>query len=66
MVALHHQMIGAPWRTRKRPVARRKHVLGPLVDAGAELILSGHTHQGAVSERHEFEVWSEGQPGRSS
>jgi len=63
MVAMHHQMIGAPWRTRKRPVARRNHVLGALVDAGAELIVSGHTHQGAVAERHEFEVWSEGQPG---
>lgn len=55
---LHHQLTGAPWRTRKRPVARRSHVLGSLVDAGAELILSGHIHQGAVSERHEFEVWS--------
>src|SRR6266496_1932774 len=27
-----------------------------LVDAGAELILAGHIHQAAVSERHEFEV----------
>jgi len=63
MVALHHQLGGAPWRTRKRPVARRNHVLGALVDAGAELIVSGHTHQGAVAERHEFEVWSEGQRG---
>jgi 3',5'-cyclic AMP phosphodiesterase CpdA len=63
MVALHHQLTGAPWRTRKRPVARRSHVLGALVDAGAELIVSGHTHQGAVAARHEFEVWSEGQRG---
>jgi 3',5'-cyclic AMP phosphodiesterase CpdA len=63
MVALHHQQIGAPWRTRKRPVAHRNHVLGALVDAGAELIVSGHTHQGAVAERHEFEVWTEGQQG---
>ena len=31
-------------------------VLAGLVDAGAELILAGHIHQGAVSERHEFEV----------
>ena len=60
---LHHQLTGAPWRTRKRPVARRSHVLGALVDAGAELILSGHIHQGAVSERHEFEIWNEGQHG---
>jgi 3',5'-cyclic AMP phosphodiesterase CpdA len=63
IVALHHQLGGAPWRTRKRPVARRDHVLGTLVDAGAELVVSGHTHQGAVAERHEFEVWSENQLG---
>jgi 3',5'-cyclic AMP phosphodiesterase CpdA len=61
MVALHHQLSGAPWRTRKRPVARRDRVLGALVDAGAELIVSGHTHQAAVAERHEFEVWADGQ-----
>ena len=56
VVALHHQMVGAPWRTKKKPVARRTHVLGTLVDCGAELIIGGHIHQGAVSERHEFEV----------
>src|SRR5581483_5121434 len=46
------------WRPRKRPVARRLHVLATLVDAGAELILAGHIHQAAVSERREFEVSS--------
>jgi 3',5'-cyclic AMP phosphodiesterase CpdA len=56
VAVLHHQMIGAPWRTRKKPVARRNHVLATLVDSGAELILGGHIHQGTVSERHEFEV----------
>jgi 3',5'-cyclic AMP phosphodiesterase CpdA len=56
VVALHHHLTGAPWRSRKRPVARRSHVLAALVDAGAELILAGHIHQGAVSERREFEV----------
>jgi 3',5'-cyclic AMP phosphodiesterase CpdA len=56
VAALHHHLIGAPWRSRKKPVARRSHVLAALVDAGAELILAGHIHQGAVSERHEFEV----------
>ena len=56
VVTLHHHLIGAPWRSRKKPVARRSHVLASLVDAGAELILAGHIHQGAVSERHEFEV----------
>jgi 3',5'-cyclic AMP phosphodiesterase CpdA len=58
VVALHHHLTGAPWRTRKRPVARRSHVLGWLVDAGVELVLAGHTHQSAVSERREFEVVS--------
>ena len=62
VVAMHHQLIGAPWRTRKRPVAHRNDVLAALLDAGAELILSGHTHQGALAERHEFEAWA-GQPG---
>ena len=56
VVALHHHLIGAPWRSRKRPVSRRSEVLAGLVDAGAELILAGHIHQAAVSERHEFEV----------
>jgi hypothetical protein len=31
-------------------------VLRSLVAAGADLILAGHIHQAAVSERHEFEV----------
>jgi 3',5'-cyclic AMP phosphodiesterase CpdA len=56
VATLHHHLIGAPWRSRKKPVSRRSHVLAGLVDAGAELILAGHIHQGAVSERHEFEV----------
>jgi 3',5'-cyclic AMP phosphodiesterase CpdA len=57
VVVLHHHMIGAPWRAaRKRPVSRRNKVLRALVEAGADLILAGHIHQAAVSERHEFEV----------
>jgi 3',5'-cyclic AMP phosphodiesterase CpdA len=56
VVTLHHHLIGAPWRSRKKPVSRRSHVLASLVDAGAELILAGHIHQAAVAERHEFEV----------
>ncbi|HET8528931.1 MAG TPA: metallophosphoesterase [Gaiellaceae bacterium] len=57
VVVLHHHMIGAPWRAaRKRPVSHRNEVLRSLVAAGAELILAGHIHQAAVSERHEFEV----------
>lgn len=58
VVVLHHHLLGAPWRSRKKPVARRSAVLAALVDAGAELILAGHIHQAAVSERHEFEVVS--------
>ena len=56
VVVLHHQLLGAPWRSRKAPVRDRSGVLGALVDAGADLILGGHIHQAAVSERHEFEV----------
>jgi 3',5'-cyclic AMP phosphodiesterase CpdA len=56
VVVLHHHLIGAPWRSRKKPVARRNHVLAALVDAGADLILAGHIHQAAVSARYEFEI----------
>jgi 3',5'-cyclic AMP phosphodiesterase CpdA len=61
VAVLHHHLIGAPWRAaRKRPVSRRNRVLRALVDAGADLILAGHIHQAAVSERHEFEVVGDG------
>jgi 3',5'-cyclic AMP phosphodiesterase CpdA len=63
VVALHHQLVNAPWRTRKRPVARRARVLGRLVDFGAELIVGGHVHQGTVAERHEFAVLGDGERG---
>ena len=33
-------------------------MLAALVDAGAELVLAGHIHQAAISERREFEVVS--------
>jgi 3',5'-cyclic AMP phosphodiesterase CpdA len=56
MVAVHHHLLGAPWRTLKRTIANRSSVLGALVDAGAELIVSGHVHQSAIGERREFEV----------
>lgn len=62
VAVLHHQLIGAPWRTRKRPVARRNDVLVALANAGANLILSGHIHQATVATRHEFEL-PEGAPG---
>jgi 3',5'-cyclic AMP phosphodiesterase CpdA len=57
VAVLHHHMLGAPWRaSRKLPVSHRNQVLHALVRAGADLILAGHIHQAAVSERHEFEV----------
>lgn len=58
IAVLHHHLLGAPWRSRKKPVARRNRVLAALVDAGAELILAGHIHQATVSERREFEIAS--------
>jgi 3',5'-cyclic AMP phosphodiesterase CpdA len=61
VAVLHHHLLGAPWRTAKRTIANRSSVLGGLVDAGAELIVSGHVHQSAVAERREFEV----APGRT-
>jgi 3',5'-cyclic AMP phosphodiesterase CpdA len=60
IVTLHHHLVGAPWRTRKRPVAKRNRVLAALVEAGAELILAGHIHQAAISERREFELGADG------
>ena len=56
VVAVHHHLLGAPWRSRKRTIANRSTVLGALVDAGAELVLSGHVHQSTIGERREFEV----------
>ena len=63
IVVLHHHMIGAPWRSRKKPVARRNNVLGSLVAAGADLVVAGHIHQAAISERHEFEISRGGERG---
>ena len=62
VAVLHHQLLGAPWRTRKRPVARRGTVLTALAEAGADLIASGHIHQAAAAARSEFEVFAG--PGR--
>jgi 3',5'-cyclic AMP phosphodiesterase CpdA len=60
IVALHHHLLGAPWRSRKRPVSKRNRVLGGLVDAGAELVLAGHIHQSTIAERREFELSAPG------
>lgn len=54
VVALHHHLLGAPWRTGKRSVPARSRVLAALAAAGAELVVSGHTHQSVVAESREF------------
>jgi 3',5'-cyclic AMP phosphodiesterase CpdA len=56
VVVLHHHLCSAPWRTAKRPVFRRTHVLAAMAEAGADLVLSGHVHQSSVVARGEFEV----------
>ncbi len=62
VAVLHHHLLGAPWRSRKRPVARRDEVLDALAAAGAELILGGHTHQAEVGERRDFAVAAAAEP----
>jgi 3',5'-cyclic AMP phosphodiesterase CpdA len=56
VVVLHHHLCSAPWRTAKRPVFRRTHVLATMAEAGADLVLSGHVHQSSVVARGEFEI----------
>jgi 3',5'-cyclic AMP phosphodiesterase CpdA len=60
IAVLHHHVLGAPWRSRKKPVARRNMVLARLVESGAQLVLAGHIHQSTVAERREFEVSTPG------
>jgi 3',5'-cyclic AMP phosphodiesterase CpdA len=60
IAVLHHHLLGAPWRSRKKPVAKRNLVLAKLVESGAELILAGHIHQSTMAERREFEVATPG------
>ena len=60
LVAIHHQLAGAPWRMRKLPLIARSRVLARLADAGAEVIIGGHTHQAMVGERRDFEVLGAG------
>jgi 3',5'-cyclic AMP phosphodiesterase CpdA len=60
VVAFHHHLLGPPWRSRKKPVAKRNLVLAGLVEAGADLILAGHIHQSTIAERREFEISTPG------
>lgn len=60
VAVLHHHVLGAPWRSRKKPVADRNTVLAKLVESRAQLVLAGHIHQSTVAERREFEVSTPG------
>ena len=60
IVVFHHHLLGAPWRSRKKPVAKRNRVLALLVEAGADLVLAGHIHQSTIAERREFEISTPG------
>ncbi len=62
VAVLHHHLLGAPWRTRKKPLARRDEVLAELATAGVQLILGGHTHQADVGERRDFLVAAAADP----
>lgn len=57
VVALHHHLAGAPWRTsRKFPLKDRDDALRAFAAAGAELVVGGHIHQSTTIERHEIEA----------
>jgi 3',5'-cyclic AMP phosphodiesterase CpdA len=56
VAVLHHQLVGAPWRWRKLPLAARTRVLGRLAAGGVELVLGGHIHQATVVTRSDFQV----------
>lgn len=55
VVALHHHLASAPWRTGKRPIPRRAPALASLASAGVELVIAGHIHQSLVVERRELQ-----------
>jgi 3',5'-cyclic AMP phosphodiesterase CpdA len=60
VAVLHHHVLGAPWRSGKKPVADRNAVLASLIRSGAQLVLAGHIHQSTVAERREFELATAG------
>jgi len=55
VVALHHHLTSAPWRTGKRTIPARSRTLASLASSGAELVIAGHTHQSVVVERRELQ-----------
>jgi 3',5'-cyclic AMP phosphodiesterase CpdA len=60
IAVFHHHLLGAPWRSRKKPVAKRNRVLAGLVEAGEDEVGAGHIHQSTVAERREFELSTPG------
>jgi len=62
LVFLHHHLICAPWRARKRPLSGRRRVLQQLAEGGVDLIASGHVHQGSVVAQPEFDVGAGARP----
>ena len=54
VVVTHHHLASAPWRTGKRPLARRSSLLRSLARLGVDLVLAGHVHQTATATAGEF------------
>ena len=54
IVVTHHHLASAPWRTAKRPLARRSALLEELARLRVDLILAGHVHQSSIAAAPEF------------
>lgn len=54
VVVAHHHLASAPWRTAKRPLARRSALLRALSECGVDLLLGGHVHQSSTASAAEF------------
>ncbi len=50
IVAAHHPFLRPAERSRVRPVLRARTALQSFVESGAEMVLSGHTHQSFAAE----------------
>jgi 3',5'-cyclic AMP phosphodiesterase CpdA len=56
VLVTHHHLASAPWRTAKRPLARRSSLLQELARLGVDLVLAGHVHQTSAASAPEFYV----------
>ena len=54
VVVAHHHLASAPWRTAKRPLARRSNLLRALAELDVNLVVGGHVHQTSVASATEF------------